>query len=226
MIRRFFRFLAFCLVVIVMIILFAPTLLKGAGNAVLSSLGNASAQGVAQIIPNATGQGTNLQVQLSGLTANTDYYISLDQGQCGGTALVNVGKITTDSSGSSTATLSLSSIGNALQQSLYLDVHQGAASGQSVACGQVLSTDSVISQFSGSSTTTPTATTVSTTTNSSVSTPTTSTAAVPTGVSNTDTSSISDSTFLHGRLFGGFPDTGVAPADSGSYDNYTYPRKY
>lgn len=226
MIRRFFRFLLFCVVVIILIILFAPSLLKGAGNAVVTSLGNTAAQGVAQIIPNATGQGADLQVQLSGLTANTNYYVSLDQGQCGGTALFNVGKITTDSGGSTTATLSLNDLRNALQQGLYLDVHAGTdATGQSVACGQVLSTDSIISQFTGSSNTTPTPTTVSVTTNANA-TPTSPPITVPTAVVNTNTSNTSDSPFLHGRLFGGFPDTGVAPASGSSYDNYTYPRKY
>lgn len=227
MIRRFFRLLFLCMVVVVLIILFAPTLLKGAGNALLTSLNNTAAQGVAQVIPHATGQGSDLQVQLSGLTANTNYYISLDEGQCGGTALFNVGKITTDASGSTTATLSLNDLRNALQQGLYLDVHQGTDStGQSVVCGQVLSTDSIISQLSGSSNTTPTPTTVSATTSTgATATPTASPVTVPTTIVNTDTSNL-DSGFLRGHLSNGFPDTGVAPASSSSYDNYTYPRKY
>jgi len=199
--------------------------MRGAGNAVVTSLNNTAAQGIAQIIPHAQGNGGDLQVKLDGLTANTNYYVSLDQGRCGGTALYNVGKVTADANGSTTATLSLNDIRNALQQGLYLDVHAGTdTTGQSIACGQVLSTDSIISQFTGSgnNSTTPTATTVSVTSNA---TPTSPPITIPTNTSSVDTSG-TDSLFLHGRLFGGFPDTGVAPANTNGYDNYTYPRKY
>jgi len=215
-------------VVIILIILFAPSLLRGAGNSVVTSLNNTAAQGIAQIIPHAQGSGADLQVKLDGLTANTNYYVSLDQGQCGGTALFNVGKITSDANGSTTATLSLNDIRNALQQGLYLDVHQGTdTTGQSIACGQVLSTDSIISQFGGSTNngTTPTATTVAVTANATA-TPTSPPITIPTSNTSSVDSSGRDSSFLHGHMFGGFPNTGVAPANNSSYDNYTYPRKY
>ena len=227
-IRRFIRFLFLCIVVVVLIIVFAPSLLRGAGNAVVTSLNNTAAQGIAQIIPHAEGKGADLQVKLDGLTANTSYYVSLDQGQCGGPALFNVGKITANASGSTTATLSLNDIRNAVQQGLYVDVHEGTdTTGQSVACGPVLSTNNIISQFTGSSSndTTPTATTVAVTSKATA-TATSPPIIIPTtNTSSVDTSN-TDSLFLHGRLLGGFPDTGVAPANNSSYDNYTYPRKY
>ncbi|GAC1343366.1 MAG: hypothetical protein NVSMB27_03220 [Ktedonobacteraceae bacterium] len=210
--------LLLCIVTVVLIIFFAPSLIKGAGNALITSIDNSAAQGVAQLIPHAQGNGADLQVKLDGLAANTNYYVSLDQGQCGGTALFNVGKISTDANGSSTATLSLNDLRNALSQGLWLDVHQGTdASGQSIACGQILSNNSAIAQFGS----TPT----STSTDTPTPIPTTAVSNIPTTspVNSLDTS-VSDRAALHG--VSSFPATGVAPATNNSYDNYTFPRKY
>jgi len=220
-IRRFFRLVLLSIVTVVLIIFFAPSLIKGAGNSLITSIDNTAAQGIAQIIPHAQGNGADLQVKLDGLTANTDYYISLDQGQCGGTALFNVGKISTNANGSTTATLSLNDLRNALSQGLWLDVHQGTdASGQSIACGQILSNDSAITQLGSTPTTsTDTSTPIPTTAVSNSYTTTTS------PVNNVDTS-VSDRAALHGHGVSSFPDTGVAPATNNSYDNYTFPRKY
>ncbi len=226
MIRRFFRLVLLCVVVVVLIILFAPSLIQGAGNALLSSVNNSAAQGIAQFIPHAQGNGADLQVKLDGLIANSAYYISVDQGRCGGPALFRVGKVVTDGNGSATTTLSLNGLQSALQQNLWLDVHRGTdTSGQSVACGQLLSTESVLAQYG----VVPTVTTKS-------SSPSANSTGVPTGVSNTNsptpnTNSSADNGPLYTHIPGGlhvtdFPDTGVAPAKSNSYDNYRFPRKY
>jgi hypothetical protein len=219
-IRRFFRLLLLCIVTVVLIIFFAPSLIKGAGDALITSIDNSAAQGIAQVIPHDQGNGADLHVKLDGLTANTNYYISLDQGQCGGPALFNVGKISTDANGSSTATLSLNDLRNALSQGLWLDVHQGTdASGQSIACGQILSNNSAIAQFGSTPTSTDTPTPIPTTAVSTISTATTS------PVNSLDTS-VSDRSALQGHGVSSFPATGVAPASRNSYDNFTFPRKY
>ncbi len=233
MIRRLFRLLIMAIVVVVLLILFAPTLIRGAGNALISSVNNTSAQGIAQFIPHTQDNGADLQIKLDGLQANTNYYVSLDEGQCGGNSLFHVGKISTDNNGSATAMLSLKNVGNtfnnlrnAFQQGLWIDVHQGDdISGQSVACGQVLSAGNFLVQSGGSPTPT-----VATSSNSSTSVviPTT----VPSGVTNTNTNATSSNTSNNAsptpssNSSGGFPNTGVAPASNSTYDNYTYPRKY
>lgn len=232
MIRRFFRLLLMIIVVVVLLILFAPTLIRGAGNALINSINNTSAQGIAQVIPHTQDNGADMQIKLDGLHANTNYYVSLDAGRCGGTILFNVGKIFTDSNGSATSMFSLNNIGdalnnlrNAFQQGVWIDVHQGSdVTGQSVACGQVISNGNFLVRSNNSSTPT-----VATSSNSSifVGTPTT----VPSGVTNTSTTPTSSNAHNNGsqpqgnHSSNGFPNTGVAP-NSNSYDNYTYPRKY
>ncbi|MFL5625451.1 MAG: hypothetical protein ACJ788_07620 [Ktedonobacteraceae bacterium] len=237
MIRRLFRLLIVAIVVVVLLILFAPTLIRGAGNALISSINNTSAQGIAQLIPHTQDNGADLQIKLDGLQANTSYYVSLDEGQCGGNSLFHLGKISTDDHGSATAMLPLKNIGNtfnnlrkAFQQGLWIDVHQGSdVSGHSVACGQVLSAGNFLVQSGGSPTPT-----VATSSNSSASvvTPASNPTKVPSGVTNTNTNATSSNTSNHTSATpppnssGGFPNTGVAPAGNSSYDNYTYPRKY
>lgn len=221
MIRRFFRLLLMIIAVVVLLILFAPTLIRGAGNALINSINNTSAQGIAQVIPHTQDNGADMQIKLDGLHANTNYYVSLDAGRCGGAVLFNVGKISTDSNGSATSMLSLNNIGaalnnlrNALQQGIWIDVHQGGdATGQSVACGQVISSGNFLVQSNNSST------------------PTVAPTTVPSGVTNTSTTPTSSNAHNSGsqsqgtHSSNGFPNTGVAP-DSNSYDNYAYPRKY
>ena len=73
MIRRFFRLLLLCIVTVVLIIFFAPSLIKGAGDALITSIDNSAAQGIAQVIPHDQGNGADLHVKLDGLTANTRF---------------------------------------------------------------------------------------------------------------------------------------------------------
>lgn len=231
MIRRLFgclvRLVVLALALLACFVFFAPSLIRGAGNTLISALNSSTAQGVAQLIPGLQGKNDALQLQISGLLPSTDYFVTLDQGQCPGPTLVSIGKISTDGNGNITSLLTLNQLQSALQgafngnlqQGLYVDVHYGDPSGQSVACGKVLSQLSQLVTPTATPTPapiTPTATTGATPTAS----PTTVPAPTPTPVTTGNTVT------LHDHGYGGFPDTGVTPGNGNSYDNYTYPRKY
>lgn len=231
MFRRLFgclvRLVILALALLACFVFFAPSLIRGAGNTLISALNDSTAQGVAQLVPGLQGKTDALQIQLSGLLPSTGYYVTLDQGQCPGPTLMNIGKISTDGNGNITSLLTMNQLQSALQgafqgnlqQGLYVDVHYGDPSGQSVACGKVLSQLSLLVTPTATPTpapVTPTATTGATPTAS----PTTAPAPTPTPVTT------SNSVTLHDHGFGGFPDTGVTPGGGNSYDNYTYPRKY
>lgn len=218
------RLVVLAIALVVFFALLAPTLIRGAGNTLISALNNSTAQGVAQLIPGLQGKTDALQLQLSGLLPSTAYYVTLDQGQCPGPELLNIGKVSTNSSGGVTSLFTLSQLQSALQgafqgdlqQGLFVDVHSGDLSGQSVACGKVLS------QLNLLVTPTPTPTPAPVTT-----TPTTGTTPTATPTSApTPTPATTTGNTLHEHGYGGFPNTGVTPGGSNSYDNYTYPRKY
>lgn len=213
--KRLFQLIFLGIVTVVLVVMFAPSLIRGAGNALLSSANNSAAQGFSSLVPDAQGKGLTLQMNVSSLNPNSDYFVTLDRDECGGQVLANVGKITTDGNGATTANLSVGDLTGLLQHTLYLDVHQGAdANGQSVACGQVQINGAVASLIGSPATISGTKT--STTTTSSNSTIT--------------TSNVGDSPdpgfLLHHSPFGGFPNTGVAPARGNGYDNNSFPRKY
>ena len=216
--KRLFQLVFFGIVAVVLVIMFAPSLIRGAGNALLSSVNNSAAQGFSSLVPDAQGKGLTLQINVSSLNPNAEYYVTLDRDECGGQVLANVGKITTDASGATTANLSVGDLTGLLQNTLYLDVHQGAdANGQSVACGQVQINGTGVS-LTGSATPTS-STTSSTTTN-------TTTTSNSTITSSSVGDSPADGFLLHHSPFGGFPNTGVAPAKGNGYDNNSFPRKY
>ncbi|MHB8600354.1 MAG: hypothetical protein ACYDER_26540 [Ktedonobacteraceae bacterium] len=210
--KRLFQLVFFGIAAVVVVIMFAPSLIRGAGNALLSSVNNSAAQGFSSLVPDAQGKGLTLQINVSNLNPNSDYFVTLDRDECGGQVLANAGKITTDGSGATTANLSVGDLTGLLQNTLYLDVHQGAdANGQSVACGQVQINGAVASLIGSPTTTSTTSTTTSS--NSTIT-----------------SSSVGDSPgsgfLLHHSPFGGFPNTGVAPDSGNGYDNNSFPRKY
>lgn len=191
----------------------APRLFDQAANSLITSA-NASisqAQGLAQFVPasvNQTKQG-NLQVKIDGLTPNTVYDVTLDQGQCGQMSM-DLGTVNSDDNGSFYNEFALSSFKP--DATWFVDIHEQNATGQTVACGQ-LETNSasgaqVISAsnggpnvFGGNSQSVP---------NDQGQTPT----ATPTTTTNTPTQP------------SGLPNTGVDPGNNQQYDNDTYPRKY
>lgn len=225
--KRIFQLVFFGVAAVVLVIVFAPSLISGAGNALLSAANNSAAQGFSSLVPAAQGKGANLQVNVSGLSPSTSYYVTLDRDECGGQVLASLGTITTDGSGATTASLPITDLGSILHYNLYLDVHQGNnAGGQSVACGQVqvnnalaylVGTPATVKGTPSHATPVPAPTTATTTT-------TTTTTTGSTGDSPSD----GFLPIMHHNPFGGFPNTGVAPAQSGAggYDNNTFPRKY
>jgi hypothetical protein len=221
------RLVAVAIALLACIVFFAPSLIRGAGNTLISALNNSTAQGVAQLIPGLQGKSDALQLQISGLLPSTAYYVTLDQGNCPGPALIDLGKVSTDGSGGISSMLTLSQLQSALQgafqgdlqQGLYVDVHSSDPSGQSVACGKVLSQLSLLV----TPTPTPTAAPVTPTPTTGV-TPTASPTSTPAPTPTPATTS--NTVTLHDRGYSGFPDTGVSPSGGNSYDNYTYPRKY
>lgn len=212
--KRLFQLVFFGIVAAVLVVMFAPSLIRGAGNALLSSVNNSTAQGFSSLVPDAQGKALTLQINVSGLNPDSDYFVTLDRDECGGQVLANAGKITTDASGATTASLSVGDLAGLIQNTLYLDVHQGAdANGQSVACGQV-QINGAAASITGSAT--PTGNTTTSTTTSSNST-----------ITSSSAGNLPASAFLlHHSPFGGFPNTGVAPARDNSYDNNSFPRKY
>lgn len=207
--KRLFKLVFFGIIAIVLVVMFAPSFINGAGNALLSSVNNSAAQGFSSLIPAAQGKGLSLQINVSGLNPSSDYFVTLDRNGCGGQVLAKVGKITTDASGATTATLSVADLTSLVQNTVYLDVHQGTdANGQSVACGQV-QLNGVVASLAGSPTT------VNSTSSTS-----------NTIASNNTASTLGGAFLLNHNPLSGFPNTGVAPARGNGYDNNTFPRKY
>lgn len=179
--------------IIFLLFLFRPDFISNAGNALLKSVGGSAAYGSAQVIPNIQGTGSDLQVSLQGLGSHVQYVVTLDQGSCGGNSIITIGNVSSDPNGAITSTFSLDKLNAVTQKNLYLNVHEGSASGPSVACGQVEINSSVAAQSQSNKT------------------------------SDSGFQNILSAPADNG---GGFPQTGVAPAQKNSYDNYKYPRKY
>ncbi len=204
--RTIFRLLGFIVLLVLFLLLFRPDFITRAGNALVSAVGGSNASGAVQVIPSLQGNTGNLLVNLQNLSSHTPYVITLDQGQCGGPAIQTFANIKTDSNGNISGNFAFANLQALIQKGVWIDVHAGnSASGQTVACGQVQ-----INQTLLSSTPTPTPTTTSS--SSSSSSPTTIIVGLPASGNSTGTP--------------GFPQTGVAPAQQNSYDNYKYPRKY
>src|SRR5712692_10246412 len=190
--RTLFRLLVLGAAVVVLFTLLAPSLVKGAGNALLTSI-----NGSTQILPALQGKSITLQIHLDSLSPNTHYEVSLDRDQCGGLTLLDVGQITTDQNGTASVDFSLASLGDALQHSVWMNIHQGPdVSGQSVACGPVQVNDAILATLS-----TPAS-------------------------SNNVTQDPGALNSRPPHVLNQMPHTGVAPAQKDWYDNYTFPRKY
>jgi hypothetical protein len=204
--RRLFRLLVFGAVIFAILALLLPQFLARAGNTLFNN-NNSSANpvsGLAQFIPaNFLDKNNQLQIFLNGLSANKKYEVTLDPGTCGNSGSVNVGLVTSDGSGNVTTTFSLSPL---IKNSggWFVDIHTGtSASDPAMVCNQLNTNDS-----SAAADATNTILQLS-----PVPTDLTSAQATP-GVTLTSTTPK------------GFPQTGVAPGGSNSYDNNAYPRKF
>lgn len=208
--RRLFRLLLLIAIIIVAAIIFLPKFLAQAGSTVLNNINSSGnpVSGLAQLIPaNFLDKNNQLQISLSGLDTNKHYAVTLDPGICGNSGYINVGIVTSDGSGNVNSTFSLASF-TKNKQGWFVDVHSGPSVNDAVmACSQLNTNDSnavadathAVLQLS----------------------PDTS----DTSLTNSQTSTGSDTTSVTPRPRG-FPQTGVAPGSSNSYDNTVYPRKF
>jgi hypothetical protein len=209
--KQLFRGLLILIVVAGLVWFFAPRILNNAANTTLSSANSSLAQGLAQFIPaTLTTQkksGGDLQVQLNGLDANTTYEVTLDQGSCG-TVSKDLGHATSDKNGNFSGVFTLASFDS--KQTWFLDVHQAVASGVSIACGQLQTSQAASSQIINAAENGP---------------------GVFSGVSSTPTPDPSQSTSPQvtptaTQGLPNVPDTGADPGTDQNYDNGQYPRKY
>lgn len=206
MFRCLFRLILLVVLVIVAFIILAPLFLDQAGNSLLNALNNSAVSGLAQFIPaNFTDQNNHLQISINGLAANGKYDVTLDNGNCGNAFIIDLGPVTSDSSGTINQAFNLAKFDTS--QTWYVDVHQGSdASGRPLACGQLdinangvaLEVTPIISLSPGS----------------------TEQVAPPTIANVTPASTIT--TLPPTKL----PKTGVKPGDNNAYDNFVYPRKF
>jgi hypothetical protein len=192
---RLFRTLVILAAVFVVLLFFHPDALVTAGDA-LKAVGSSKASGTAHMLLDQAGKAVNLHVDVQGLTLHLDYIVTLNEGQCDGKVLATLGKVTPDAQGHVQTTLSYKDL-SAVQQSgsVWVNVHQGDASGPSVVCGQVRLENTASGQ--------PQADT-----------------SVSGNGKNQSVQGFAPTTVTN------LPKTGVAPANTDSYDNYTYPRRH
>ncbi len=210
MLRLLSRLLIIGLIALGFFLFVGSQFFQNAGNALISAINGSAVHGVAQVVPSTSGNSSNLQVTLQGLTPKSPYDITLDQNQCGGTVVKDVGPVTTDTGGNVTKTFTVPYVSNTTQQTYWVDVHQGSdRSSASTACGQVQLNNASASHIDVSGVSNS-----SSTSNND-----------PIGVSNTNsTPSAGGGNSNPGDP--GLPNSGIAPGGSNSYDNYTFPRKY
>lgn len=203
---RLFRLLVLGAILFGLLVLLLPQFLAQAGNTLLNNINSSAAPitGLAQYIPaNFLDKNNKLQISLSGLDANKKYEVTLDPTVCGNSGYVDVGLVTSDDSGNVTTTFSLSPLNNN-SGGWFVDVHSGAGASDSIiACSQLNTNDS--SAAADATNTTLQLSPVPADLTSAQATP---------GVTPTSTTPV------------GFPNTGVAPGGSNSYDNNVYPRKF
>ncbi|HEY3993066.1 MAG TPA: hypothetical protein VGM01_09335 [Ktedonobacteraceae bacterium] len=209
MFTKVFRLLLIVVVVGALIWFLAPRVLNSAANSIISSSGS-QAQGLAQFVPASAGSSPNakgdLQVNLTGLTPNTTYEVSLDQGQCG-SPNTDLGPAKSDANGNFYIELPMNALNN--NQTWYIDVLQ---QGQSVACGQLQTDQNASAQAISAGGPNVFGPQPTQGTQGQTDTPTTSSSSVP----NSTTSS----------TLPNLPVTGVNSGGNQQYDNNQYPRKY
>jgi hypothetical protein len=207
MLRCLFRLVVLVILIavaIVAFILLAPRFINQAGNSLLNAFSNSAASGLAQFIPaNFNDQNNHLQISVNGLTNADKYYVTLDSGTCGGSPSINLGSVTADNSGSINQLLKVPTKFDT-SQTWYIDIHEGnGPTGRTLACGQlVINSNSVAMESTPILTLSPDTGQVS----------------APTIANGSPTPDSTPQT--------GFPNTGVQPGTTNSYDNYVYPRKY
>lgn len=201
MFRRLFRLLMTLIILGILIWFLAPRIFDGAANSLIHSTVS-QAQGLAQFVPASVNSLNNakgdLQINLTGLTPDTTYQITLDQVQCGGNS-TNLGQARSDGNGNFYTEIPMTSLDTS--QIWYVDVLQ---QGQSVACGRLQTDQDAGTQVISAVQSGPDVFGPQPTQNST------------SGASNnTQSSSLPN-----------MPTTGVSAGNSQQYDNNQYPRKY
>lgn len=203
LIKSLFRLLILGVIIFVAVVVLLPKFLAQAGNSILSNADSANPiSGLAQFVPaNFLDKNNQLQISLSGLSANKKYEVTLDPGICGNSGYIDVGLITSDDSGNVTTTFSLAPL-TKNDKAWFVDVHSGTSVNDPVmACSQLNTNDT-----SAAADATNTVLQLS---------------PVPSDLSSGQATSATPTS----NVPIGFPQTGVAPGGS-SYDNNVYPRKY
>lgn len=203
MFRRLFRLLLTLAIVGAVIWFLAPRIFDGAANSLLNS-SVSQAQGLAQFIPANVNAANNskgeLQINLTGLSPETTYQLTLDEAQCGGSS-TDLGSATSDANGNFYMEIPLTSLDT--KQSWYVDVLQ---QGQSVACGLLQTDQDIGTQVINAAQSGP-----------DVFGPQPTQATTP--ITNSSAGNVSSQ-------LPNLPGTGASPGDGQQYDNNQYPRKY
>ena len=214
MFKKLFRLLMTLLILGVLVWFLAPRVFDGAANSLINSTVS-QAQGLAQFIPagvntlsNAKGE---LQINLTGLTPDTAYQITLDQAQCGGNS-TDLGQAMSDGSGNLYEEIPVNSLNTG--QTWYVDVLQ---SGLSVACGLLQTDQNAGTQVISAAQSGPDVFGPQSTQDAQDQASTPTPATTPAANSNAN----NKPTHLPS-----LPNTGVGSGNSQQYDNNQYPRKY
>lgn len=184
--------------------LLTSSVIQHAGSAVLGAFNSSAASGFAEFIPaNLNDKNNHLQVSASGLSSRGSYYITLDQGSCGGSPIQNVGQVTADSSGDINKSFTLGQLDTS--QAWYVDIHQGNdPAGLTLACGALVINSNNVAGTKPILSLSPEST--------------------DTGQLNAPTNPGGSTSTTNVQP--GFPNTGVNPGNKNSYDNHVYPRKF
>ena len=210
---RIFRLLIVAAIVLVALILLLPKFFAQAGNSAFSSNNSGtSVSGLAELVPAGVLDKFNkLQVSLSGLSPNKKYDVTLDPGGCANSGSMDMGLVTSDNSGNVNGTFSVGSIKDT-SQIWFVDIHNGPSSSDPMlACSQLI-TNNASADASANNTTIQLSPGTS---NENVNISQSSSGSTSSSNTNTNTNAPQ-----------GFPNTGVAPGSSNSYDNNAYPRKF
>lgn len=82
---------------------------------------------------------SHLQIAVQGLKPATTYYLTIDEGSCGGSTLLLVGPLTTDDTGTALKdfSLNLSDPTGLASRKLWLNFHRDSFNGTSSACSPI-----------------------------------------------------------------------------------------
>nr|BBH94208.1 hypothetical protein KTA_24070 [Thermogemmatispora argillosa] len=124
---------------------FAKGLLGSVGKPLTSAISLPSSNIQAHLVhtpsqtDSAASSPSHLQIAVQGLKPTTTYYLTIDEGACGGPTLLLVGSLKTDEAGTALKdfSLDLSDPASLASRKLWLNFHSGSFSGVSSACSLI-----------------------------------------------------------------------------------------